>query len=169
MTSILISKKGTPNYIALSSDIQDNGTIPNTSLIGKSVYLTDLQEYRLILPSLKLIPFGWENGTSGVEPEFDSAEIGNVDEFTVVVTFTENIVASDYSGGVTIKVNDEVKEIDSAIRQSDHAVVYYVLTEEVLDTDVVTWEYNMQSGGIISETGYVYLENVSPQLVTNNI
>jgi hypothetical protein len=74
---------------------------------------------------------------------FASAEVGNVDASTVVVTFTLPVAAagSDYKSGVTIKVNGVAAVISSATRQANTAVVYYVLATPVAHGDAVTWEY----------------------------
>jgi hypothetical protein len=164
-----IGKNNVPSYLALSSDVEDNATIPGAYRIGHTVYLTDLAEYRLILPSLKLIPFAYSNGTAGVLPEFVSAEVGTVDDVTVVLTLNEDVVASDYALGFTIKKNDVEQTISSATRQTDHAVIYFVLADAVEEGDSVNIEYNMSDGGIVSETGTVYLENISSEEVTNNV
>ncbi len=168
MTLTFVGKHSVPAYIALETDIEDNDTIPGAFLIGKTVFLTDIQEYRLILPDLKLIPFAYANGISGVAPTYVSSEVGSVADTTVVVTFSENILAPDYKLGVIIKVNGISRTISSGTRQATHSIVRYVLAVPVVALDVVTWEYSELIGGIHSETGTVFLADVSPQVVTNN-
>ena len=163
-----VNEKIIPAYLALSSDIQDNGTILGATLIGKTVYLTDTGDWKIILPNLKLVPFSLSNGTSGVLPEYDSSEIGTVANDTVVLTFSEDIVAPDYALGFTIKINGEVTEILSATRQTNHAVIHFVIAEAT-STDVLTIEYDSLIGGISSEVGSVYLEDMTPNTITNNI
>lgn len=102
-------------------------------------------------------------------PRFNSAEIGAVNAFTLVVTFDRAVSASNYAAGVTIKVNGTATSITSAARQSNHAIVRYVIP--VLwhgSGDAVTWEYASASGNIIAESGGAALGNVSAQAVTNN-
>ncbi len=78
-------------------------------------------------------------------------------------------MATDYANGVTIKVNGVAATISSAERQSDHAVVRYVLAEAVQAGDTVTWEYVAASGNISAEDDGDPLEDVSAQSVTNNV
>ncbi|SRR5258706_8580644 len=169
MTLKLISKTNFPNYIALSSDVLPNATVARASIIGGTILLSDTDTYKLILPSLKIIPFSYSNDISGTLPEFVSAEIGNIDSSTVVLTLSENIVANDYSLGFTIKINGISELINSATRQSNHAIIYFILDDSVISTDNITIEYNSNRGGISSETGVVYLNDITPQEVQNNV
>lgn len=74
---------------------------------------------------------------------FVSAEVGSIDNSTVAVTFSGPVsaIGDDYASGVTIKVNDSAVAVSSATRQSNHALVYYVLGAVVHSGDTVTWEY----------------------------
>jgi hypothetical protein len=163
-----IGLKTLPNYLALSTDIEANGTITGATLVGKTVLIVDTGDWKLILSNGKLIPFSLTNGKSGTLPTFTSAEVGAVNATTVAVTFSENIVASDYKLGVTIKVAGVSKTIATATRQANHASVYYVIPT-VTHGQSITWEYNQLVGGISSETGTVYLNDVVPQAVTNTV
>jgi hypothetical protein len=158
-----------PTYLALSSDILDNATIPNASLVGRVVLLTDTGAYKLILPNLKLIPFSFANGTSGVAPAYVSSEIGTVNATTLVLTLSENVVATNYASGFTIKVAGVSRTISSATRQATHSIIRFVLGSAVTTGQTVTIEYNSSSGGIISQTGSVYMADVSAQTATNNV
>lgn len=112
---------------------------------------------------------GWGSAPAPVGPQFSAAEVGTVNALTVVVTFDSNISASDYSAGVTIKVNGTSTSITSATRQANHAIVYYVIP--VLwhgSGDTVTWEYASGSGNIVAESDSTLLGDVSAQSVTNN-
>ncbi len=169
MTLVYIGSNNLPTYIAVNADIEDNATIVGAYRIGKLIYLSDTQTYKLILPNLKLIPFAFANGTAGTEPTYVSSEVGIVSSTIVVVTFSENISAVDYLLGVKIKVSGTSVTISSGVRQANHAVVRYTITPAVVNGNIVTWEYNSVLGGIVSETGTVYLENVTPQIVTNNV
>lgn len=108
------------------------------------------------------------NEPAAVAPQFSSAEIGNVNASTVVVTFDQDVTASNYATGVTIKVGGVSQTISSATRQANHAVVHYVIP--VLwhgSGDSVTWEYT--GGNIAGESGGASLETVTAQAVTNNV
>lgn len=111
---------------------------------------------------------GW-GSAGGSAPLFDSAEIGTVNASALDVTFDQDVSAADYSNGVTIKVNGAATSITSATRQSNHAIVRYVIP--VLwhgSGDAVTWEYASGSGNIIAESGATALGDVTAQSVTNN-
>lgn len=101
-------------------------------------------------------------------PAFGSAEIGTVADTTVVVTFTTEVSAADYAAGVTIKVDDVAAEIASATRQADHTIVHYVIPA-VTSESVVTWEYDDDTGGLVSANDGVPLDDVAAQTVTNNV
>jgi len=101
-------------------------------------------------------------------PSYSSAEIGTVADTTVVVTFSTEISASDYSLGVTIKVDDVAQEIASSTRQADHSVVHYVIPA-VTSVMVVTWEYDDLTGGISSAVDGTILDDIAAQTVTNNV
>jgi hypothetical protein len=92
-----------------------------------------------------------------------------VDAATVAVTFSGNVTASDYTLGVTIEVDDVEETISSGTRQTNHALVYYVLSAPVTDASVVTWAYAKASGSIVAETGGAALEDVTAQTVINNV
>lgn len=112
---------------------------------------------------------GWGSTPAPAGPQFSAAEIGTVNASTVAVTFDSDVSASDYGAGVTIKVNGTDTSITSATRQTNHAIVYYVIP--VLwhgSGDVVTWEYASGSGNIVSEADSTPLGNVTAQSVTNN-
>jgi hypothetical protein len=108
--------------------------------------------------------------TGPLAPLFVSAEVGNVNATTTVVTFSMNVAASgdDFLSSVTIKVNGSPVEISAAEQQTNHAVVHYTIPA-VLQGDAVTWEYAQASGHIRAESGGDVLEDVTPQAVTNNV
>ena len=101
-------------------------------------------------------------------PAFGAAEIGTVNATTVAVTFTTEVSASDFAAGVTIEVDDTPVEIASATRQADHLVVYYVIPEVAFGS-TVTWAYDDDTGGIVSENDGVPLDDVAAETVTNNV
>lgn len=111
-----------------------------------------------------------EDGCTGTVPTFVSAEIGNVNDTTVVVVFSEPVAASNFASGVTIKKNTVSQAIASAVLQPDTVTVYYVLDDAVIFGDTVTWEYAQASGNIVEATcNTESLSNVSAQSVTNNV
>jgi len=110
------------------------------------------------------------SGVAPTTPTYSSSEIGTINAYTIPVTFSEDISASNYAAGVTIKVNGVSTTITSATRQSNHAIVRYVIPVLYHGSgDVVTWEYNSAVGNIVSEDDATALGNVPAQTVTNNI
>lgn len=75
-----------------------------------------------------------------------SAEIGDVGTTTVEARFSDNVNATDYTAGVTIKVNSVSQTISSGTRQGDHRYVHFVITPAVDVDDTVTWEYDDDLG-----------------------
>lgn len=109
-------------------------------------------------------------GCTGVAPTFVSAEVGNVDDTTVVVVFSEEVSASNFASGVTIKKNTVSQTINSATLQPDNKTVYYVLNSAVAFGDTVTWEYSEVGGNIVEAACNTEpLTDVSAQSVTNNV
>ncbi len=105
-------------------------------------------------------------GAASPPPVFTSAEVGTVNLNTVAVTFDRNVSASNFATGVTIKVNGSSVIVGSGTRQSNHAIVYYLINQGVIYTDTVTWEYT--GGNTVAETGGTSLATVAAQSVTNN-
>src|SRR5689334_23171079 len=64
MTLTSLGRNNVPAYMALSTDIVDN-KIAGAAAIGKTVYLTDTQEWKLILGDLTLGEY--QHGGSAVE------------------------------------------------------------------------------------------------------
>jgi hypothetical protein len=104
--------------------------------------------------------------TDVTAPTYLSGEVGLVNATTVAILFSENITASNYATGVTIKKNTVTQTISSATRQSDNRLVYYVLSTAVEYGDAVTWEY---TGGTITDIAANPLGTVTAQTVTNNL
>ena len=101
-------------------------------------------------------------------PAFSAAEIGAVAATTLVVTFTTEVSSADYAAGVTIKVDTVAAAIASATRQTNHAVVHYIIPA-VTSIEVVTWEYDDLTGGIVSEQDSTPLDDVAAQTAINNV
>lgn len=106
-----------------------------------------------------------------VAPQFASAEIGNVDNLTIVVTFDMDVSAAgdDYLTGVVVNVNGLLTVTSSGTRQANHAIVHYVITTPVANGDTVTWNYNDTTGLIVSEADGIPLADVAQAGVTNNV
>jgi hypothetical protein len=77
---------------------------------------------------------------------YNSGEMGDVGTTTVEVRFTQNVNATDYKAGVTIKVNSISQTINSGTRQGDHRFVFYVIASAADVDDVITWEYDDDFG-----------------------
>jgi len=109
-----------------------------------------------------------------LEPEgtgdfvFLASQAGDTSSATVEVRFARPVFSpgGDYALGVTIKVNGSTATISSATRQSDTAVVHYVLSVAFDANDVVTWEY---TGGDLRDANdsSKALATVAAQTVTN--
>jgi len=76
----------------------------------------------------------------------DDAEVGDVAETIVEARFTEDVTATDYKAGVTIKLNAISQTINDATRQGDHSLVYFTIAAAVDVDDTVTWEYDDDLG-----------------------
>lgn len=126
--------------------------------------------HRIWLPFRKIFSGGSGSPTGSI-PSYVSSEEGDVTNFTVAVQFSEDVVSptSDYSSGVTIKINSLAIIIDSATRQTDHSIVYYVLNSAADANDDITWEYSDILGNIESEDDGVQLGDTTPQTVINNV
>lgn len=116
---------------------------------------------------------GWGStpAPAPVPPQFVSAEIGNVDNATVVVTFDRDVSAdeNDFLMGVVVDVNGLMTDTVSGIRQTNHAIVYYAITTPVTFSDTVTWNYDNAVGLIVSELDNAPLSDVNQATVTNNV
>jgi hypothetical protein len=75
-----------------------------------------------------------------------AAAIGDVGTTTIEAQFSDNVTATDYTAGVTIKVNAVSKTINSGTRQADHSLVHFVLAAAVDANDLITWEYDDDLG-----------------------
>ena len=77
---------------------------------------------------------------------YSAGEMGDEGTTTVEVRFTQNVNATDYKAGVTIKVNSISQTINSGARQGDHRFVFYVIASAADVDDVITWEYDDDFG-----------------------
>jgi hypothetical protein len=101
-------------------------------------------------------------------PIFISAEIGLVNKKTLVVTFSTQIYATDYTIGITIKDNELTQTINSATLQNGNKIVHYILNEDLAQEDVVTWEYSGGDYANIADATKLML-TIPAQTITNNI
>ena len=103
-------------------------------------------------------------------PGFSATEEGNVADSTLVVNFTEavNSDTSDYVSGVTIKINAAAVTISSGTRQTNQAVVHYVITPIADANDVITFEYSDVAGDI-EDLANNQLGDIAAQAADNNV
>jgi hypothetical protein len=100
-------------------------------------------------------------------PGYASSEIGDVDTTTLEVVFNETVQATDFTDGVTIKVNTVSQTITSGTLQGDGITVYYVIPACDVN-DAITWEYSAAGGNILDAAGNA-LGDVAAQTATNYI
>jgi hypothetical protein len=100
-------------------------------------------------------------------PDYTSSEIGDVDTTTLEVVFNETVQATDFTDGVTIKVNTVSQTITSGTLQGDSRTVYYVIPACDVN-DAITWEYSAAGGNILDAAGNA-LGDVTAQTATNYI
>lgn len=100
-------------------------------------------------------------------PLYSWGEIGDTATTTVEILFSEKIQASDFTAGVTIKVNTVAQVIASGTLQGDEKTVFYVIPACDIN-DVITWEYASTSGNIMDKNSNL-LGDVTAKTVTNYI
>ena len=116
------------------------------------------------------IGVGLNLGTrAGGAPLFSAGEIGLVDAYTVVVTFTRPVLASSYATGITIKKNTVSQTINSATRQANQAVVYFVLQDAASAGDTLTFEYNAGVGDYSNLAATKIMASLSAVSLVNNL
>jgi hypothetical protein len=100
----------------------------------------------------------------------EAAEVGTIDDYTVVVTFSDDVVSptTAYKLGVTITAAGSPMTIVSATRQVDHTKVHYVLASPVILHTPVTIDYSAAVGNLADSAGNE-LANIVAQSVTNNV
>lgn len=110
-------------------------------------------------------------GGGGTPPEFGFGKLGDVGYTTIEITFDIDVSSPtpDYKTGATIKVNSVSQTINTATRQADHKVVYYVIDTAVDANDVITWEYDDDLGDIESELDGTNMLDVSATGATNYV
>lgn len=116
-------------------------------------------------PTTPQVGIGYRS--ENIAPFFYTGEIGEFEETEVVAVFSEQIAASAYDLGVTIKKNTVAQAISAAVRQVDLLTVYYTIAAADGD-DSLTWEYSNAVGDITDLPGNP-LEDVTAQAVVNSI
>lgn len=123
-------------------------------------------------------PFAQKTSTLlGVIPTLVSATIENAAADVIVLTFSANMVASNYGTGFSCTVNAVARSISSGARQSDHAIIKLTLASAVTNGQTVllsfaTNQYSQVAktgSNLRSETGDAYLAAFTGQAVTNNV
>jgi hypothetical protein len=99
---------------------------------------------------------------------FSAGHVGDVATTTVEIHFTGNVNATDYTAGVTIKVNSVSQTISSATRQDDHAQVFYVIAAAVDVDDPVTFQYDDATGDYQDDYG-AHMGDIAAQTTTNYV
>lgn len=84
--------------------------------------------------------------TSVPELQVDYVTAGTVNDSTVVVAFKYPVIAEDYGNGFTIKVAGSNATISSATRQSNHRLVYFVLSAPIAGGETIEVVYDASAG-----------------------
>jgi len=119
----------------------------------------------LVLTLRRIAP----TAVGGVPPEFSTGEEGDTDNNTIEVTFNADIQATDYTAGVTLKINAVSATLTAADRQTDHAIVYYTITEDVDIDDAVTFDYDDDFGDYSAESDSTPVADISSAATTNYV
>jgi len=101
---------------------------------------------------------------------FSAGEVGDVSTTVVEVTYSATVVSpsSNYTLGITIKVNGTGVTVSSAARQVDTAKVRYTLASAVDINDTVTFEYSSGPGDLQDSAGSD-IADIASTSVTNNV
>lgn len=105
--------------------------------------------------------------TGLVLPQVLSSQIGDTGNNIVVVQFTQTITSSNFSMGVTIKINGVPASISSAVPQGDNLAVIYTLNTSAKSNSTVNYVYSDVVGDYTnSQSGPLGAVNIT---VTNNV
>jgi hypothetical protein len=107
-------------------------------------------------------------GAAAAGPQFSMGEVGLVNDTTVAIEFSDEVKASNYTSGIIIEVNGTPAAISSSARQTDKAVVHFVLSGAVINTDTVTSSYSAIDGFYENEDG-VPMADFIDEAITNNV
>ncbi len=100
-------------------------------------------------------------------PVVNGSEIGNQTNATVTVIFSQAVTASNYSLGVTIKLDGVPVSISSAVIQDDHLVAIYTLSTNAKSNSLVNFIYSDVVGDYANNLeGALGPVNIT---VTNNV
>lgn len=100
---------------------------------------------------------------------FSSAEVGDVANNVVAVTFTDNVMSGvSLSTGITIKINGISATISSAAQPVDTRIIQFTLSAPVGLTDLVTVEFD-NFGASLTDGNAIGVASFSAQDVTNQV
>ena len=99
---------------------------------------------------------------------YSAGHVGDVATTTIEIHFSGNVNATDYTAGVTIKVNSVSQTITSATRQSDHTQVFYVIAAAVDVDDVLTFQYDDATGDYQDDLG-AQMGDIAATTTTNYV
>lgn len=105
-------------------------------------------------------------GTVSSAVDFKSAEVGDVSNTIVAVTFTDIVAASNFLTGVTIKVNGGAVGISSAAQPANQAIVEFTMAAPIVVGATITFEYT--PGNYVDQNA-ITLSKVPADTVTNNL
>ena len=158
------TSKDTVHYVIPAADANDVVTFEYSATTGLIVSEDDAEPIETIAAQTVT------NTVAGVAPEFVSAEIGTIGSGTVDVTFSVNVFSGNYVTGTSVAINTGTVGIVSGVRQTDHAVIRYVLASPAVNGDEVTWSFDTETGGVIvNEADDTPLATITGQVVTNNV
>jgi len=100
---------------------------------------------------------------------YSSGEIGDVGQYILEILFSGAVSATNFSLGVTVKINGVAVGIVSGTRQDPlTSLVYYELDTPVDINDEVTFEYSSGAGVIRDESG-TEIDSISAQTIINYV
>jgi hypothetical protein len=157
-----------PVKVLSASDLRANGGA--FDLVGdpQAIPVYDAPGGSVVQGGAPIPVYPVNNWPGNIAPTLVSAEVGNVDTTTIAVTFDQAVTAANYKTGVTIKNGGATQTISTGTRQTNHRIVYYVITLVVAPGDVVTIRIDA-TNVITSESGGVALADTGTRSVTNHV
>ena len=113
----------------------------------------------------------------GVTPTVVSAVIENAAADTIVLTFSDDVVATNYGTGFSCTVATVARSISSGTRQTDHSIIHLVLASPVTNGQAVVLAFTTNQFSQAAKTGSdlraeadgAYIPSFSGLAVTNNV
>jgi hypothetical protein len=102
-----------------------------------------------------------------VAPVLESAEIGDVSDIVIALSFSEVVKSPDFELGLSVEVNAVPATIVGVTRQADKTKVRIEIDTSVVPGDVVTLSYSADDGFIQSDGG-AQLADLVDESVLNN-